>query len=77
LELSALKSQTRHLLLVMPGLVSGIHVLLSLASKGLDGREICAKTRGARHRAALRADPLALLPGHDGLVQFYATRKNP
>jgi hypothetical protein len=25
-----------------------------------------AKTRGACHRAALCADPLALLPGHDG-----------
>jgi hypothetical protein len=24
-----------------------------------------AKTRGACHRAALCADPLALLPGHD------------
>jgi hypothetical protein len=36
----------------MPGLVPGIHVLPLL--QGVDGRDICAKTR------------FALLPGHDG-----------
>ncbi len=29
-----------------------------------------AKTRGACHRAALCADPLALLPGHDEKREF-------
>ncbi|MDH6261927.1 hypothetical protein M2427_005876 [Bradyrhizobium sp. BR13661] len=36
----------------MPGLVPGIHVLRS-TWLGVDGRDICAKTR------------FALLPGHD------------
>ena len=39
----------------MPGLVPGIHVLLSMENKDVDGRDIWAKTR------------FALLPGHDEL----------
>jgi hypothetical protein len=37
----------------MPGLVPGIHVFLPSVLQGVDGRDICAKTR------------FALLPGHD------------
>jgi hypothetical protein len=40
---------------VMPGLVPGIHVLLSTENKDVDGRDIWAKTR------------FALLPGPDEL----------
>src|SRR6266404_1655988 len=52
--------------LVMPGLVPGIHVLIAAAArKTWMAGSPSAKTRGACHRAALCADPLALLPGHD------------
>jgi hypothetical protein len=33
--------------LVMPGLVPGIHVFKFSASKDVDGRDVCAKTRFA------------------------------
>ena len=38
----------------MPGLVPGIHVFGRHVKEGVDGRDVCAKTR------------FALLPGHDG-----------
>jgi hypothetical protein len=50
----------------MPGLVPDIEI----GNEDEGGRDICAKTRGACHRAALRADPLALLPGHDDVNSF-------
>jgi hypothetical protein len=31
----------------MPGLVPGIHVLIPVSEKDVDGRDICAKTRFA------------------------------
>src|SRR5882724_10456607 len=53
---------------VMAGLVPTIHVLRETNSdrKTWMPGSSSAKTRGACHRAALCADPLALLPGHDG-----------
>jgi hypothetical protein len=35
-------------------------LLVIAVDECLDARDVCAKTRGACHRAALRADPLAL-----------------
>ena len=45
----------------MPGPDPGIHVLLSLDKKGVDG-QVCAKMR------------FTLLPGHDEECPFFATR---
>ena len=56
------------LILVMPGFMPDIHVflLLTVGNKTWMAGTSSAKTRGACHRAALCADPLALLSGHDG-----------
>ena len=53
---------------VMPGFLPDIHVfpLLTVRNKTWMAGTSSAKTRGACHRAALCADPLALLSGHDG-----------
>src|SRR5260370_5991023 len=53
---------------VMSGFLPDIHVfpLLTVRNKTWTAGTSSAKTRGARHRAALCADPLALLSGHDG-----------
>src|SRR5260370_32611885 len=52
---------------VMPGFLPDIHVfpLLTVRNKTWTAGTSSAKTRGACHRAALCADPLALLSGHD------------
>src|SRR5258708_34562426 len=52
----------------MPGFMPDIDVfpLLTVRNKTWMAGTSSAKTRGACHRAALCADPLALLSGHDG-----------
>ena len=55
---------------VMPGLDPGIHQSSSkvFPKKMITGSP-SAKTRGACHRAALCADPVALSPGNDTVEQ--------